>query len=97
MADPLTCFVRQVDRLTPGGVRLLKAQSMPWASATFIGSRHALTLGVPLPEIERLAESVGEMEFDLPGHLVADVRIVSVTKTEDEGAIAMEILTVEQC
>lgn len=46
------------------------ARSFPWASVTFSGDRHVLTIapGADLTGIE-------DAEFDLGGHLVADIAV----------------------
>lgn len=47
-----------------------EARSEPWASVTFTGERHVLTVapGVDLTGLE-------DAEFDLRGHIVADIAV----------------------
>jgi hypothetical protein len=85
-----------------GGDELLavrEARSTSWASATFSGSRHrfGLTLSgeAASATVGRLADGIDAMEFELPGHLVADIAIVDRTDTPDGSSFAIEALTVE--
>lgn len=75
------------------------ARSESWASATFSGSRHsfAFTLsgeGATMTAT-RLAEGLDAMEFDLPGHLVADIAMTNREDVPEQAMFAIEALTVE--
>ena len=75
------------------------ARSEAWASATFRGARHAIALrlsGTDAGErAARLARELDGIEFDLPGHLVADIGVTSRDEDGDGVALAIEALTVE--
>ena len=77
------------------------ARSEAWASATFSGSRHSFALALSGPEAAatttRLAARLEAIEFDLPGHLVADIAITQRTDEADHSAFSIEALTVEDC
>lgn len=78
-------------------VSVTSAQATRWASATFTGAQHRLTLEGEDDAV--LAEWLGGVnEADLPmrGHLVADVALVSVTRGGGRAEIVLEGLTVEQ-
>jgi hypothetical protein len=69
-----------------------------WASATFVGGRHELTIthGADAAAIQWLA-GLPEAELSLPGHLVADLEVAA---TESDAAAGrrvtrLEALTVE--
>ncbi len=51
---------------------------LPWVSATFSGMRHELVFELASDRDVRRAKAfaarVGEAEFDLPGHIVADIQ-----------------------
>ena len=67
-----------------------------WASATFAGARHELTIELPACDAATLwLDGLPEAELTLRGHLVADAVVL---KLHDEGAkmvAVLEILTVE--
>lgn len=72
----------------------------PWHSATFVGSRHDVTLWIGGDEAaataDRLAVVLPETEFRLPGHIVADLKVQAIDCAHDEGArLRLEILTIE--
>ncbi|KQS02375.1 hypothetical protein ASG11_13160 [Sphingomonas sp. Leaf357] len=67
-----------------------------WASATFVGARHAMTwTALPSPALDEWLADLPDAEFDLRGHLLADIDVVAVTRTATSVEIEMEALTVE--
>lgn len=66
-----------------------------WASATFIGACHRLTLSVEGPGIEGWIAALDEVDLPLRGHLVADVAVTTITRTGDRAELGVEVLTVE--
>ncbi|URW75509.1 hypothetical protein M9980_13410 [Sphingomonas donggukensis] len=68
-----------------------------WASATFVGARHALTLSAAR---DLNADTwIGELEdAELPvrGHLVADVQVVRIVRADGRVVADVEVLTVEE-
>jgi hypothetical protein len=77
--------------------------SRPWASATFSGARHKLTLrlqGEDAPDRADafLADLVGK-EFPMRGHILADICLISQTRTSGPAGpdieLRIEALTVE--
>lgn len=77
-----------------------QATMRPWCSATFIGTQHRLQLTLEGAQGEQrataLAAALGEADFRLNGHIVADV-VVDEIRASDGGdtAIRLEILTIE--
>lgn len=73
----------------------ISSESRTWASATFTGERHRfiyqLSESTRSTIIDRLSTGMSEAEFDLPGHLVADIRI----SARDWRELTVEALTVE--
>ncbi len=61
---------------------LLAMEERPWASATFSGARHTITLRFTGSEdcetADGFIEALPEHEFGLPGLLVADAQVRSV-------------------
>jgi hypothetical protein len=76
-----------------------EARSESWASATFSGSRHSFAFTLSGKDAEgtasRLAEGLDAMEFDLPGHLVADIALFDRCDGPAGAMFAIEALTVE--
>ena len=73
----------QVLKLAEGQAELVRHAERPWASATFSGTRHTVTLAFEGPAAvaagERLIAAISEHEFDIPGQLVADACVAEVT------------------
>jgi len=83
----------------PGGT-VTQATMRPWCSATFVGAQHRMVLELSGPDASeaatRLAGTLGEADFALHGHIVADVA-VDALHADDNGGITMTlaILTIE--
>lgn len=74
---------------------LIESRQIPWASATFSGARHHYTLLVPeTPEPAHLSD-LDEREFELPGHVLADIGITDFVEQEGSARVVIEALTVE--
>jgi hypothetical protein len=86
----------QVARAIEGsraGVVVLARESRPWASVTFSGARHRLTLDAGgEPGLETWVAGLPEREIALRGHLVADVAVTTVERAK----VVIEVLTVEE-
>lgn len=68
---------------------VLDHRSVAWSSATFVGERHCLTLGLTGEPAAWLAD-LSEAEFALRGHLVVDLHVVGI---DGEGVATLEVLT----
>ncbi|MCM8729488.1 hypothetical protein ACFO8O_00705 [Hephaestia sp. GCM10023244] len=67
-----------------------------WASATFTGVQHRLTLaGAFTPALDDWLTTLPERDFVLPGHLVADLTIVAMRASPDRIEADLQALTVE--
>ncbi|OYW22197.1 MULTISPECIES: hypothetical protein [unclassified Sphingomonas] len=67
-----------------------------WASATFTGARHRIAIStLPCPATEAWLAGLSEADFDLRGHLVADLAVGSVRRTATNVTAELEVLTVE--
>ena len=75
------------------------ARSEAWASATFRGARHMIGLRLAgdgaHDRAARLAGEIDAIEFELPGHLVADITVVGREDGAEGIALQIEALTVE--
>lgn len=92
----LTRAITQQARRADCTVEIVTADWEQWASATFVGARHQITLAAPLnPAIERWLGGLADAEFAISGHLVADLAINATRKSADRVEAELEILTVE--
>ena len=70
--------------------------SRPWASATFVGAQHAVTLLAPRsPGLGGWVAALPDAELPLRGHVVASL---AVERIEDDGVqviLTVEVLTLE--
>ena len=70
--------------------------STRWAGATFVGERHMLTLvGTAGPKLDAWLDGLPEAEWDLCGHLVADLCVAARERIGDQLSVELEALTVE--
>jgi hypothetical protein len=68
-----------------------------WASATFTGARHSLTLTAGAsPMLDCWLVGLAEAEFALCGYLVADIGVTRMTRESGVVTVALEALTVEE-
>lgn len=78
--------------------------SRPWSSATFDGERHRLDLRLHGDAqtvgdaLDRLIATLPDAEFEIPGQIVAEARLVSLSVDPDPNvaalALVIEVLTV---
>ena len=73
-----------------------RASATRWASATFTGTRHDLTLTLaPGPAAAAWLATLPEAEWTIRGQLVADLRVMRAAVTADRLTAVIEALTVE--
>jgi len=73
-------------------VLLVSATEHPWASATYVGARHQVTLGIPAnPARHRWLAGLAEAELPMHGHIALPPAILS---TDDE-RVLLEVVTLE--
>ena len=87
--------------IAPDG-RIVAHHEEPWASATFTGSRHQLTLQfsgtAAIMQAEQIIADLPEHEFSVPGYLVADARVVAVDhdlRTAPQMIVTTELLVLD--
>ena len=67
-----------------------------WSSATFTGARHhSHWQAKPSARLDAWLATLPDMEFDLGGHLVADLAVASIRRTAHHVGLQIEALTVE--
>jgi hypothetical protein len=81
-------------------ILLTDAETIDWRSLTFSGERHHFQLRIPGPESRetaaRMCSGLGDVEFSIPGVIVADIAIVGKPIREIDGStrLTIEALTV---
>ena len=77
-------------------LRIDAADWTRWASATFTGARHELCISAAAsPALDAWLSALGEHEFRLPGHLVADLTVTQARRVGERTTARIEALTVE--
>lgn len=77
---------------------ILAADWTRWASATFTGARHQVTItATASPLLDRWLAALPEAEFRLRGHLVADLAVTGERRAGAQVEVELEALTVEDC
>ena len=77
-------------------------RSVDWQSLTFIGERHEIELRIPGPDASfiasRLTDDLAEVEFVVPGQVVADIGLRSAPTHNADGSITLDVeaLTVSE-
>ena len=83
-------------------ILLTDAHSTDWRSLTFTGERHHLSLKVTGLDsarvVERMCAGLDQVEFSIPGIIVADIALVGSPRRAPDGAteIIVEALTVSE-
>ena len=98
--DAGTALVRVLEadaRQTGCPVRLISSDWTRWASATFTGARHKLSLeAVEGSALDDWLAGLPEADLPIRGHLVADIIVMSVQRADGTATIGLEALTVEE-
>jgi hypothetical protein len=78
-------------------VTFISSDSRRWSSATFSGARHELMLAADAGgRFPGWVDGLGEEEFELAGHLVADIAVGRVEQLGGRQRVTIEALTVER-
>lgn len=82
-----------------GAFSLHELVSRSWASVTFSGARHRIAFSLEGPGAGEAADaflgSMAEAEFDLRGHILADITLAGEERSGERVRISLEALTVE--
>lgn len=99
---PAMQLLRAVMGLAHGHAELIRHSERAWASVTFTGSRHCITLGFDGSDAvsagEKLIAALPEHEFNIHGQIVADATVVSVANEvlpAPRMVVEMELLLLE--
>lgn len=83
-------------------ILLTEYRSTDWQSLTFVGERHQFAFRIVGDDanaiLERLCANLGEDEFAIPGHVLADIGVEGRAERLSDGsiALALEALTIEE-
>ena len=74
--------------------------SRPWASITFAGERHRLSLSLPGPgaqaAVDAFLDGLEDRDFGLRGQILADIEATGIRRDADgQIRLSLEALTVE--
>lgn len=81
-------------------ILLTEFRSTDWQSLTFIGERHQFQLRATGPAateiLSRVIDGLEDVEFEVPGHLVADIAVAGEPRRDGDGSVTVgiEALTV---
>ncbi len=76
-------------------ILLTHFRSTDWQSLTFVGERHEFSLRLPSGDaariVERLTERIEEVEWSIPGQIVADIGLHGPPAVSSDGSIMLTI------
>lgn len=94
--DASTLLSRALEGSLPGA-RITGCRWKSWASATFAGAWHALTVVAPDTDATHTwLAALPEATFTLGRHLVADVTVAAVRRIDGSIEAEIEALTLEE-
>lgn len=97
IASLLAAAIDRQARRAGCAIEQVKSDWERWASATFAGARHRMTIATtPGFALDGWLAGLPESDFSLRGHLVADLAVAGVRRASDRVEIDLEILTVEE-
>ena len=103
MSPAATALFRSlIDRAGVPRNRILLREwtSVDWQSLTFVGERHEVSLRIAGPDsagvAARLTGGLADAEFDIAGHVVADIAVVGEPVGHADGStgLSIEALTI---
>lgn len=100
MSDPAKAIAIRLSRCCDGlaELRLRQTQSSEWQSLLFDGARHRITIELggerPMAAAEAIRAAVAT-PFDIPGHLIADIRVAAAEPDHEAPTLVVEALTVQ--
>lgn len=100
MSDPVRTIARRLqDSCKPFAELLLDhSESEDWHSLLFDGGRHRLDLRLRGQDVDGALDAlpgwIAAPDFTINGHLIADIRLVSIDRRDDEATVRLEALTI---
>ncbi|WP_109354361.1 hypothetical protein [Sphingorhabdus sp. EL138] len=97
-SDIGTLLVDQIQSRIGSDYRVKIIRESPWASITFSGTRHSISITGSVSDdsefLYSFATQLQEHNFDLPGHFVADL-VANIPYMPPPDHLALEILTIK--
>ena len=76
-------------------ILLTEFRSTDWQSLTFVGERHEIRLRIAGPDSHgaavALLDGLEDQEFDLNGHIVADIKAVGKELWAEDGSVEVRL------
>lgn len=76
-------------------ILLTDVKSVDWHSLTFTGERHQLQLRSTGPDahqaVERMCDALEDVEFSIPGVIVADIAVTADPRRSIDGSVTLTI------
>ncbi|MDQ3077463.1 MAG: hypothetical protein M3Q83_01320 [Pseudomonadota bacterium] len=76
-------------------ILLTDFRSVDWQSLTFVGERHEISLRLPAPDaasiVARLGERLEDVEWHVPGQIVADIGLDGSPIHAADGSVILNI------
>lgn len=100
MSDPVKAIARRLHHCCRPFAELVldHGESEDWRSLLFDGGRHCLDLRLRGDGLEQALDAlpawIAAADFTIAGHLIADIRLVSVERRDDEALVRLEALTI---
>lgn len=100
MSDPVKAIVRRLHHNCRPFAELTldHGESEEWNSLLFDGGRHRLKLCLRGSGREEVVDAlpvwIADEGFTIPGHLIADIRLVAVNHGDDHTELRLEALTI---
>ena len=95
--DAGTLLIRALRSLASAAnvpIRVEAIACTPWASATFVGTQHRLTIVVdPVPGLRDRIDALPDTEFAMRGHIVADLAVDHIETIDDREHVTIAVLT----
>ena len=92
-------LVRATLKMLESDAVLEETSSRDWASVTFTGARHKMALRIEGPDAgeraDRFCNRLDAAEFELRGHVVADIVLAAREEIPEGIRLRIEALTVE--
>ncbi|MES2058385.1 MAG: hypothetical protein V4564_20780 [Pseudomonadota bacterium] len=98
--DASTLLTRAIERESQEAgcpAAISTATWTPWASATFSGARHLVSLTASASSaLDEWLAALPEADIDVRGHLLASMAVNSLRRSENTVTIELEALTIEE-
>ncbi len=76
-------------------ILLTDVRSVDWQSLTIVGERHEIAIRIPGPFAAAVAASLcdglADAEFEIPGHIVADIVVADGPSQSADGSVSLSI------